>query len=337
MPTVYFNSMAAGGSGDGDGVNPLNYWQNSDNTIPNVVVSALTDDLVLQDILLLNGALANNVSDFSGTGANYIGGSATNDLQIKGTATGIVTNGGVMNGYTGSVFKPVTAVGCTFGSASGQGDINGSGGCTYNAAITANITDDAGNFAGINFTGATINLTNPASFDATGATAFSGNVAINVDPGSVAGPSTFPHANFSGILTAPSASQCSIAALVLDGTAPAYVDVPTLATMTTQMVVPSSVTDLAIYQAGGSGTKITGVTVPVIAEVLSGNTYGFTGTALNGDWQRPANVASDVLMKPHVKSGDLFGPVGNQQEGTFAGSGGGGNIFNTGIGIGIQG
>jgi hypothetical protein len=83
-----------------------------------------------------------NCTDSSGTGANYLGGTAAINVASGGTVTDVQFNGGVMNS-TGSV----KMVGCIFNSDPqfGTVSITGSGSCQFNITISdgaATWTDD---------------------------------------------------------------------------------------------------------------------------------------------------------------------------------------------------
>ena len=148
MATLWFNSGAVGGSGDGDYSNLLNFWQDEGDTIPNGAVPLSTDDVELQDNILTGTTSVTHNLDAIG---NTMTGLA---LTIYGSVTGgtWLGGGGFLTGNSGTL----NAIGTTFSIDPG-GPISGTGTCNYNANITGDITDDGtGTFGAFTFSGAIV-------------------------------------------------------------------------------------------------------------------------------------------------------------------------------------
>jgi len=135
---LWFNSLASGGTGNGDWSSGSNYWEDSGNTIPHNTPATSVDDVILQDSPQLNDSPVRNLTD---AGTNPIGGAS---IQSWGTSTGITLNAGRLYiGGTGS--GTINIVGCTFNSDPGFGGsfintsnlvVNSSGGCVFNCDLT---------------------------------------------------------------------------------------------------------------------------------------------------------------------------------------------------------
>jgi len=144
---LWFNSLASGGTGNGDWSSGANYWEDSANTIPHNTPATSIDDVILQDSPQLGSSPVRNLTD---AGTNPIGGA---DIESWGTSTGITLNAGrLFIGGTGA--GTIGIVGCTFNVDPGFGGalgstsnlvVNSSGGCVFNCDL---MTQDVIKFVG---------------------------------------------------------------------------------------------------------------------------------------------------------------------------------------------
>lgn len=149
---LYFNSMATGGSGDGDLGQSINFWTDAGWTIPGGNPTS-SDNVQLDDAVLVitgPGVSLNNLTT-SGPALNFSGGPG---LVVYGIVTGITfTSTTQMQGAS----TILNCVGCTFNSdpfaAATTNTISGTSGCAYNIAFGEKIIDVGGTFnAAVTFT-----------------------------------------------------------------------------------------------------------------------------------------------------------------------------------------
>lgn len=248
------------------------------------------------------------------TGSATIGFSGGGTLAIQTLPAGVMTiSGTAMSLILTGVTVRGTDIWTTVASITGEGN-------TYLPAAYSITFSDSGTFTGGTYTGA-MDCAGDITF---GTVTFTGG-------GSLAPTDNIPATvTISGTAMAVSTNVSSPDAQYVLASQGGTLTLPAV-----QYVASPATGGPATFGVGGTGSVGT-LTLTGAGNVLSTTTpFGIGGNSITGTWQRAANVASDVLMKPHVKIGDLFGPVGNQQTGTYAGSGGGGNVFGGGIGIGV--
>lgn len=331
MPTTTFNNAAS----DGDYSNAANY----DNGLPDS-----STDLVLAAIGTTGSAACLNLTDSSGTGANYIGGFGA--IICHGTATVIQTNGGFLNNAVS-----LTAIGCIFTTDPGAANYTTSASTQFNAsmAISGTISDDGSAIWGaVTITASGIS-----------APAMTGSAATTFAAGATASPSiNMPNATFGAI------SQGGPGVNLIAGTLGATVTWSSVTSLGTTGVAAtltsqSGGTVTLVLPGSGGTVSYTAFTPPSASQIVFGNTilgvdgnqhvagkddvlfgvatgtdtgtvtlpangddylhgatpFGRVGSLIDGNWYRANGAASDALMAPLVDSTASFG-VGGLVDGT---------------------
>lgn len=195
---LYFNSMAAGGDGNGDPTDPNNIWEDPSCTIPHGAVSGSADNLTMLDNatqMSFSGNLYCNALNGSGNSWLVAGGGYIN-LQFGtissltwnsntsialGSGSIIYASGILFNspmGTTSSMYQFSTSANCDFASGTfSSNNINDDGSCTCEGSSAT-------------FQGITITFTSAFNTQLNGAN-FSGCVIVAPQVGSGFSPTSF--------------------------------------------------------------------------------------------------------------------------------------------------
>lgn len=309
--TLYYDSLASGGSGNGDCTNSNNFWEDTSRTIPHNATPTSSDDLVLYDIIL-TGTGTMSCANLSDSGSHAISGG---NIAAFGNLTSISISGGLLSfsgtatscsfsGGTVAGSSPTIASACTF--QVDIGPVHSSSSCSFFNSYTSAITDDGtGTFdsghlyATITYNGTWSQAAGVANMTATainGGNFTGGTVNCNNITGGTFTNTTVNQTGSSVTLSIPSlGSGCSVSW--------------------------SGVT-------GFTGISCTGVSI-------SGSTLtfsGLAGTASSGSVTLDFPDASNVLLgssSNHVNGSAILPIAGDVRSGTVYGVGPSGNRTGT--------